>query len=115
MLKKALLCLSLTALCLLSLALPGAARNQNQFVMHNDSDWTITSFRTKEGRESFSPNWIKGEKLRPGESFEMEFFEDGPCEVEVKIISDDGYVHDYVIDFCRAQEIFIENRSVSYR
>lgn len=115
MLRKTLLCTLMAALCLLSLVSLAAARNQNQFVLYNDSDWTITSFRTKEGNESFSNNWIKGDRIKPGDSFEMEFFEDGPCEVEVRVTSGDGYVHDYLIDFCRAREIFIENRNISYR
>jgi hypothetical protein len=103
------------ALCLLYLAATASARDHNIFMLHNDSDWVITSFRTQEGKESFSQNWIKGDRLEPGDSFEMEFNEDGPCEVRVKVTSGDGYVHDYLIDFCRARDIFIENQNVSYR
>lgn len=115
MLKRVMCCAVMAVLCVLSLASQASARNQNVFMMHNDSDWVITSFRTQEGNESFSTNWIKGDRLEPGDSFEMQFNEDGPCEVRIKVTSKDGYVHDYDVDFCRAREIFIENNNISYR
>ncbi|MBI5521557.1 MAG: hypothetical protein HY910_02925 [Desulfarculus sp.] len=102
-------------LAVLALAAPAQAKDDNVFMLYNDSDRVITSFRTKEGNEEFSNNWIKGDRLLPGDSFEMEFFEGGPCEAQVRVTSEDGYVHDHVIDFCRAREIFIKNRGISYR
>lgn len=114
MLTGGLLGLSLLLTALLAAA-PAQAKDDNVFMLHNDSDRVITSFRTKEGSEAFSNNWIRGERLLPGESMEMEFFDSGPCDVQVRVTSEDGYVHDYQIDFCRSREIFIKNRGVSYR
>jgi hypothetical protein len=66
--------------------------------------------------ERWSPNWIKTRRIKGGEFWHMDFGTNGKdCKVDVKIKSDDGYVHDYRIDFCKASEIYVMVDSIEYR
>ena len=87
----------------------------DQFLLHNDTHHAITNFTTKEKGEKWSSNWIK-KRIKPGETWTMEFAKPGKnCVVAVNVKSDDGYVHDYDVNFCKASEIFILDDSIEYK
>ncbi|WP_374355189.1 hypothetical protein [Chitinimonas sp.] len=87
----------------------------NDFLLHNETGHVLTSFITREKGQKWSANWIKTRGIKGGETWHMEFANPGKnCNVDVKVRSDDGYVHDYVIDFCKASEIFVTVDSIQY-
>ncbi len=100
---------------LLPLSLSAWAKDDRRCTLYNSSDWAIVKFMTQDDGEAWSGNWIPGDRLYPGESFELDRPAGGQCEVRVRVISDDRYMHDYLMDFCRGSEIFIENNRISYR
>ena len=86
----------------------------DDFLLHNESGHVLKSFTTKEKGGKWSPNWLK-KGVKSGETWHMEFAKPGKdCDVSVNIKSDDGYVHDYVINFCKAGEIFVMIDSIEY-
>jgi hypothetical protein len=105
--------LALTALLLGFSAITAQA---NDFLLHNETGHVLVSFVTKEKGERWSPNWIKSRGVKGGDTWHMEFNNPGKeCKVDVKIKSDDGYVHDFRIDFCKTTEIFVKVDSIEYR
>jgi P pilus assembly chaperone PapD len=87
----------------------------SDFLLHNETGHAITSFTTKEKSGPWSANWLKGKKIKPGDTWHMDFGNSGEaCNVQLKVVSDDGYQHDYVVNFCKASEIFITVDSIEY-
>lgn len=87
----------------------------DDFLLHNDTHHVLKIFVTKEKGEKWSSNWLK-KGVKPGETWHMEFAKPGKnCVVAVNVKSDDGYVHDYDVNFCKATEIFILDDSIEYK
>ncbi|MDK2125923.1 hypothetical protein [Parachitinimonas caeni] len=99
------------------MGLAGTAANATDFLLHNETGHRLISFVTKEKGERWSPNWITTRGgIKGGETWHMDFNTNGKdCKVDIKIKSDDGYVHDFRIDFCKASEIFVMTDSIEYR
>jgi hypothetical protein len=83
-------------------------------MLHNDSDYVIVSFQATIG-SGWSNNWLRGTALGPGESAAMEATDyNGPCNVRFRVRSNDGFVHDYMGNFCHISNLYIHNSDASW-
>lgn len=108
---------TLVAISILSATL-GSAANANpwaDFHLHNDSNHTIISFQTNEGN-GWSKNWFKSNfKVKPGGVADMQFGnQDGPCKVKFRVIAEDKFTYDYVGDFCKVTNLYIDDSTVHW-
>jgi hypothetical protein len=85
------------------------------FHLHNNSSHSIMIFQTKEGG-AWGKNWLgKGDKIKPGAVYDMNFgHNEGPCTVQFHVEADDGFKYDYEADFCKATNLYITNSTVKY-
>ncbi|MBY0432432.1 MAG: hypothetical protein K2Q10_14645 [Rhodospirillales bacterium] len=100
------LAMTVAALSLLA-AVPAHAAGSWVFEVTNKSSASVKSFSTKENGE-WSGNWIRGDKIAPGDTFELDFGSSkGDCEVRTKIVFTDGSYFDYDVDYCKSNKIFL--------
>lgn len=100
-----------------TLASASAYAGQLKFKIENSSNYIISSFQTNEG-SGWSKNWLSGE-IHGGEATNMKFFEDGPCQVQVRVgwrTTDGGQEvgEPWNIDICDAKVVYFDGNKVTY-
>jgi len=90
------------------------ANTWEDFKLHNESNHAIKSFQTDDGKGSkYGKNWLSS-NLKPGQVRGMRFNKwEGPCEVNFKVISVDGFVHEYSADFCTTTDLYIDDQAAT--
>jgi len=88
-----------------------------KFKIHNDSSYIINGFYTVEGGET-SANWMDF-KLEHGDTANMKFNYDGPCDVEFIVgwEAEDGSTimgDNTTIDICKANNIYFDGKDATY-
>ena len=88
-----------------------------KFKIKNESKYIISSFQTNEGK-GWSKNWLDGD-VDAGEALDMEFLQDGPCAIQVRVSwrTNDGgeEVGDpWNIDICKAHTVYFDGNKVSF-
>ncbi|GGH11320.1 hypothetical protein GCM10007036_08280 [Alsobacter metallidurans] len=96
--------------------LPASAKSLT-FTVKNTSKYIISSFQSNEGN-GWSKNWIRSD-IGSGQSRALEFLQDGPCEIEVRVgwrTTDGGQqVGDaWEIDICEAHTVYFDGRKVTF-
>jgi hypothetical protein len=86
-----------------------------KFEVANKSTQAVRSFRTQEDG-AWSKNWIRGERIEPGDTFEMDFGTDeGDCTVRTRITFVDDSYFDEDIDYCNAEKIDLYDDTLKTR
>lgn len=98
-------------------SVPAAYAAGMKFDIKNDSEYIIDGFYTGEGGE-WSANWMNF-KLNGGESANMEFNYDGPCDVEFYVTweAEDGSSikgDETTINICEANTIYFDGKQATY-
>lgn len=98
-------------------SVPAAYAAGMKFDIKNDSEYIIDGFYTGEGGE-WSTNWMNF-KLNGGESANMEFNYDGPCDVEFYVTweAEDGSSikgDETTINICEANTIYFDGKQATY-
>ncbi len=102
----------LTALALVAFSMQSAEAASWKFNVHNKSSGVVKSFRTQEDGD-WSNNWIKGDKMAPGDTFEMDFGTDeGKCTVRTRITFTDDDYFDEDIDYCKVSNIYLYEKTL---
>jgi hypothetical protein len=84
-----------------------------KFNVVNKSNIAALEFRTQENGE-WSANWIS-ERIEPGDTFNMDFGTNkGGCSVRTQISFADGSKFDAPIDYCKINNLYIHNDSVTW-
>jgi hypothetical protein len=97
------------AAAFLGLALTAGAAHADswKFDVHNKSKSVVKAFRTKEDGK-WSGNWIRGDRIKPGDTFEMDFgTSEGQCVVRTQITFTDDSYFDYDVDYCNVEALYI--------
>ena len=99
------------------ISVPAAYAAGQKFDIKNDSEYIIDGFYTGEGGE-WSANWMNF-KLNGGESANMEFNYDGPCDVEFYVTweAEDGSSikgDETTINICEANTIYFDGKQATY-
>jgi len=99
------------------ISVPAAYAAGQKFDIKNDSEYIIDGFYTGEGGE-WSANWMNF-KLNGGESANMEFNYDGPCDVEFYVTweGEDGSSikgDETTINICEANTIYFDGKQATY-
>ena len=107
--------LLLAGLFAAALSGPAMAGSWADFLLQNESRFTITAFYTNEGN-GWSKNWLHGgNAVRHGENIEMRFAaEDGPCDVDFEIVAADGFKYEYTGDFCKISTLYVYDKTVKF-
>lgn len=98
-------------------SVPAAYAAGQKFDIKNDSEYIIDGFYTGEGGE-WSANWMNF-KLNGGESANMEFNYDGPCDIEFYVTweGEDGSSikgDETTINICEANTIYFDGKQATY-
>ncbi len=98
-------------------SVPAAYAAGMKFDIKNDSEYIIDGFYTGEGNE-WSANWMNF-KLNGGESANMEFNYDGPCDIEFYVTweGEDGSSikgDETTINICEANTIYFDGKQATY-
>jgi hypothetical protein len=88
------------------------------FTIHNQSDYIISAFETNDG-DGWSTNWISGSELQGGSSQPLEFTQDGPCKIKLRVswrTTDGGQQvgEPWNIGICEAKDVYFDGRQVTY-
>ncbi len=88
------------------------------FKIHNESDYIINGFYVAGDDGALSANWMDFE-LNGGESADMEFGYDGPCEIYFAVgwVAEDetSILGDLTsIDICDANNIYFDGDNATY-
>lgn len=99
------------------ISVPAAYAAGQKFDIKNDSEYIIDGFYTGEGGE-WSANWMNF-KLNGGESANMEFNYDGPCDIEFYVTweAEDGSSikgDETTINICEASTIYFDGKQATY-
>ena len=106
--------LVLLLLMLISTNTVSLARDSWVFHVENRSSVAVKNFRTQENGK-WSGNWIKGDIIRSGEKFEMDFGSShGDCTVRTQITFTDGTYFDYDVDYCEVNVIVIREQKLTF-
>ena len=89
------------------------------FKIHNESDYIISAFQTNDG-DGWSSNWLNGSTVGAGAAEDLEFTQDGPCEIKLRVswrTTDGGQeVGDpWDIDICKAKDVYFDGKKVTYQ
>lgn len=110
----------LTLIAGLALAMSaGASQAENySFNIKNTSSYIISAFQSNEG-DGWSKNWLDGDQVGAGETQPLQFNQDGPCEVQIKVswrTTDGGQTEGepWNIDICKAKTVYFDGEKVTY-
>jgi len=88
---------------------PALADPWGSLVLVNRGDTTIVGLRVKP-EDQWSGNLLAGARLEPGASADLSFRgRDGPCEVPIQVLSEDGSVLDAYGRFCDVRYLYIDS------
>lgn len=104
---------ALLAVAVTGLAGGPALAGSWKFEIINKGNQPVTSFRTQEDGK-WSENWLRGQAIRPGDSFDMDFGSDeGDCAVRTRITLADASYFDETIDYCKADVVTLYNDTLT--
>ena len=84
-----------------------------KFNVVNKSNTAALEFRTQENGE-WSSNWIS-DRIEPGDTFNMDFgTSKGDCSVRTQISFADGSKFDAPVDYCKVNNLYIHNDSITW-
>ncbi|HLP70983.1 MAG TPA: hypothetical protein VK181_26030 [Rhizobium sp.] len=87
------------------------------FRLHNRADgYTINGFYTYQDGQ-WSDNWLKeGQRVRPGEDIDMDWFSnEGDCVVPFRVSWDNYGADDFKVDWCKhPSNIYMQNKGFSW-
>jgi len=94
-----------------------SANDWGKFMIHNQSNYIIVGFYTNEG-DGWSSNWLE-EQVSAGESAEMQFTHQGPCQVQFRVgwlttSNDETVGEPWNIDICEAHNVYFDDNKASY-
>jgi len=94
-----------------------SANDWGKFMIHNQSNYIIVGFYTNEG-DGWSSNWLE-EQVSAGESAEMQFTHQGPCQVQFRVgwlttNNDETVGEPWNIDICEAHNVYFDDNKASY-
>ena len=96
-----------------TLALGSSALAQSRdFIVSNESDYTVTAFQTGE-RQGWGKDWIPGDAIMPGEQFAMNFTaNEGACTLPTLVTFEDGSTFDVDVDYCSTAHLVLHNQTI---
>lgn len=84
-----------------------------KFNVVNKSNTAAVEFRTQEAG-AWSANWIS-DKIQPGDTFNMDFgASKGDCSVRTQIRFADGSTFDAPVDYCKVNNLYIHDDSITW-
>lgn len=89
-----------------------AGAQGNNFVVTNASDYAVISFQTAANGKDWSKNWISGDAMLPGESFQMNFSTGGDCVVPTYVTFEDNSAFDVDVDYCSTATLVLYNDTI---
>jgi len=102
----------------LSAGMAHAEDTNYSFNIKNDSNYIISAFQTNDG-DGWSTNWLNGDQVGAGETQALQFTQDGPCEIQVKVswrTTDGGQTEGepWNIDICKAHTVYFDGEKVTF-
>eukprot|EP01012_Entosiphon_sulcatum_P016645 TRINITY_DN21573_c0_g1_i1.p1 TRINITY_DN21573_c0_g1~~TRINITY_DN21573_c0_g1_i1.p1 ORF type:complete len:139 (-),score=16.31 TRINITY_DN21573_c0_g1_i1:101-517(-) len=111
---KKILCVAVVAV---AAATTFAHASDYAFRLQNRAQgYTINGFYTYQDGQ-WSDNWLKnGERIRPGDAIDMDWFSNkGDCVVPFRVSWDNYGADDFKIDWCKhPKHIYMENKGFSW-